>query len=152
MFLSRNIKLLSIILIILIVLGGSIIYLTFFNYNTAKVGSSELTLPKGYYEDGVNEYGAVRITNGRNEVFLLEFNDTDAYKHANDYVNSKNGTNESVYLSKFEIADGTIYKSSNFQKQSNVHYWFEKGDKSYEVYKWDGNPKMDDIVMFFYNS
>ena len=152
MFLNKNIKILSIVLIILILLAGCIIYFSFFNFNTAKVGSSELVLPKGYYEDGVNEFGAVRITDGRNEVFLIEFNDTDAYRHAQEYVDSKNGTGESVYLSQFDIDNRTIYKSSNFQKSSNVHYWFEKGNKSYEVYKWDGNPKMDDIAMFFFNS
>lgn len=152
MSLSRKLKLLVLLLIIVILIGGLFVYLNFFNYETVKVGSSELVLPKGYHDDGFNEFGAVSITNGRNHIFLLEFNDTDAYKHANEYLLSKNDTNESVYLTQFDLGNRTIYKSTNFQKSSNVHYWFEKGNKSYEIYKWDGNPKMDDIVMFFFNS
>ena len=139
------------VLIALLLIGGFLVYSTFFNYNTVKVGSTEFILPKGYHDDGFNEFGAVSVTNGKNHVFLIEFNDTDAYKHAKEYVDSKNQTNEFVSLSHFGEGNGTIYKSNNFQKQSNEHYWFAKGNKSFEIYKWDGNPKMDEIVMHFYN-
>lgn len=152
MFLNRNIKLLSIILIILVILGGFIVYNHLFTYNTAKVGSTELTLPHGYYEDGLNKFGAVQATDGKNHIFLLEFNDADAKKHAKEYIKSQKGTNDTVTLSQFVIDGKTIYKSTSVKRPQTSHYWFEKDNKTYEVYKWDKNPKMDELVMFLSNS
>lgn len=127
-------------------------YFNFFSHNTVKVGSSELTLPDGYYDDGFNKFGDVQITDGKHPIYLIEYNDTDANKHAQEYLASQKGTNESVTLSQFDIDGRTIYKSSSDKRPSTVHYWFEKGNKSYEIYKWNQNPKMDELVMFFYNS
>lgn len=152
MLLKRNLKLAILILILVLLIGGFIVYFNFFNYDTVKVGTTEFILPEGYHDDGFNEFGAVSITNGKNHIFLIEFNDTDEYKHANEYLKSKADTNETLYLSKFDMGNRTLYKSSNSEKPSNVHYWFEKGNKSYEIYKWDGNPNMDNIVLDFFNS
>ena len=46
----------------------------------------------------------------------------------------------------FTIDNNVIQKSINSNNNFNVHYWFVKNGKSYEIYKWDDNPKMDYIV------
>lgn len=115
--------------------------------NTFKVGSSTFKLPDGYVEGSPNQYGAQSITDGKYSVFLMEYDDTDVSKHIDEYngdfVKNKNQTIEII---NFTIDDNVIQKSYNAHNQNNVHYWFVKNGKSYEIYKWDDNPKMDYIV------
>ena len=151
-FLSRNIKLLTILLIILIIVVGLFAYFSLFYRDSITVGTTEFTLPAGYHEDGFNQFGAVAATNGENSIFLLEYNDTDENKHIQDYLDYKNGSKESVSISKFNVNNKTIYKTNNIENPTNVHYWFVKGNKSYEVYNWDNNPHMDNIVMDLFNN
>ena len=120
------------------------------NLNSNKlfqVGSTNFKLPDGYVEGSPNQYGAQSITDGKYSVFLLEYDDVDVSKHIEDYnekfVKSKNQTFEII---NFTIDDNVIQKSYNAHNPNNVHYWFVKNGKSYEIYKWDDNPKMDYIV------
>lgn len=120
---------------------------TFSSNNIFHVGSTTFKLPDGYVEGSPNQYGAQSITDGKYSVFLIEYDDTNVSKHINDYdekfVKNKNQTIEII---NFTIDDNVIQKSHNAHNQNNVHYWFVKNGKSYEIYKWDDNPKMDYIV------
>ena len=150
-FLSKKLKLLVVLLILIIIFGGFIIYSTFFNQETVKVGTTEFVLPSGYHEGDLNDFGAVSVSNGTNTVYLLEYNGSDEVKYVNKYLDFKKGSNESISISQFNSGNTTIYKTNNVNDTKNVHYWFAKGNKSYEIYTWDVNPEMDNIVMHFYN-
>lgn len=145
---NKKLGLLALILCIVIIGIGFFTFNGTFNTNNAfKVGSTNFKLPDGYVEGSPNQYGAQSITDGKHSIYLVEYKDADVSQHIEDYNNNfvKN-KNQTIELINFTIDDNMIQKSYNAHNQNNVHYWVVKNGKTYEMYKWDDNPKMDYVV------
>lgn len=143
---------LFVVLLFILLVGGSLIYSNYMIKDTVKVGTAEFNLPNGYKEGELNEFGAVSISNGTNTVYLSEYNSSDPQESINQYLNIKKGDNMSVYITEFDVSGSKIYKTKNLNETKNTHYWFVKDNKTYEIYSWAENPEMDNIVMEFINS
>lgn len=139
---------LIIALVIILAIIGIVAYNTFnFSEQTCTVGAATFTLPPGYSEGAKNPYGATNITNGNNTIFIYEYNGSNISEHINEYGNFLKEKNESLDTTKLEIDNNIIYKTSNVKNKATVHYWFAKGNKTYDIYKWDGNKDMDSMVI-----
>lgn len=143
-----------IIFLVIILFGmlGSCVYADFIDFvdfdSTFKVGNTEFVIPEGYSEGNFNEFGATNITNGTNSIFILENNDTNVMEYVHDYENYINNTrNQSMNILTFTIDDMLVYKTDNVDNPNIIHYWFVKNNKTYDIYTWDGNEKIDSIVI-----
>lgn len=135
-----------ILFIILLLLGMNI----FDFYNQEKiinVGSAEFTMPEGFEEGPMNEFGAKSITNGTNTIYLFENNDSDINKHIESYKAMIKDKNETMYITNFTFDGVLIYKTDNIDNPATDHYWFVKNGKTYDIYKWDRNENMDSMVI-----
>lgn len=136
-----------ILLVSIVIIGiGIFEYDNGFNNNYVKVGSTNFKFPNGYHEGTPNDLGAINITNGEYSIFLVEYNDTNVKKHIDDYEQFIKRKNQSMSIMNYTIDNAVIYKSDNLNNHYNVHYWIVKNNKTYDIYKWDENPKIDYIV------
>lgn len=138
-----------IILILLILIGVSVSCYQLVDskqQNEFIVGNTTFMLPEGYYEEINNVSDDVKITNGTNALFLVEYNDSNLTKHINDYINNSEINNDSLIGSNFTIDNLVVYKIINNQTGS-YHFWFVKDKKVYLVYTWGKNNKID--TLFF---
>ena len=107
------------ILIILGLIIMIIVLLSCFQLSDSKqqkefiVGNTTFMLPEGYHEELNNVSNDVKITNGTNALFLIEYNDSNLNKHMNDYMKSSEINNDSLIASNFTIDDLVIYKVIN---------------------------------------
>lgn len=139
-------------IIILLLIIGFLLFNNFSTQNsTVKIGDAVFTLPNGYKEDGVNEYGALTITNGTNSIYLVEHNDKDISKHVSEYENVTNYKNETMRIENFTMNNTLFYKTNNVDNPNTVHIWFVKNNNTYDIYKFDKNSKFQDSVMYLYN-
>ena len=140
--------LIILIVVIILLLFGFIMYASPFSQaKTLTVGNCTFDMPDGYSENGTNKYGATAITNGTNTIFLLEQNSSDVNKYVKEYEMSIKDKNESMKIQNLTIDGVKIYKTDNKDNPNTVHYWFVKGNHTYDIYKWDANKKMDNTVM-----
>lgn len=137
-----------IILLFIIIIGmGFFIFNENLSNNKFQVGSSIFELPNGYAVGSPNKFGGVNITDGTYSIFLVEHNDSNVSKYINDYQNSMKNQNKSVQVFNSTVEGFLVYKSINIDSPDTVHYWIVKNGKTYEMYKWDENPKMESIVI-----
>lgn len=143
---KKSIIFVLIIIILLLIVG-------FMGYNlinnnkpstpeTVLVGTSNFTLPDGYYVGKSNNYGDLNITNGKISIFLLEYPDGNLSKYV---VNYENSINQSVVLTNFTYNNIVVFKGTPSIQSNTVHYWYVCNNKTYSVYSWDYN-NIDDIV------
>lgn len=119
--------------------------------HTAKVGNANFVLPAGYSEDGVNEYGALTITNGKNAIYLLEHNDGNITKYTSEYKNVTKYKNETMKIENITRNNTIFYKTNNVNNPNTIHYWFVKNGKTYDIYTFDKNSEFEDSVMYLAN-
>lgn len=142
-----------VLLVCIVIIGiGIFEYGNEFTNKYVQVGSTSFKLPNGYYEGIPNEFGSINITDGEHSIFLMEYNDSDVMEHIYDYQQFIKNKNQSMKIMNYTIENISMYKSYNINNSYNVHYWFVKNNKTYNVYKWDENPKMDGIVFDLINS
>ena len=116
--------------------------------STFKVGATTFNMPDGYHEGTPNEFGATNITNGTNSIFIVENNDSNIMSYITEYENYiNNSRHQSMSIVNFTIDNTQIYKTDNKDDPNIIHYWFVKNKKTYDIYTWDGNKKMDSIVI-----
>jgi hypothetical protein len=146
----------SSILIILIILAICVVgFLCFGNSlrgEVVKVGGTDFIVPEGYHQDAPNKLGDVTISNGTHKIFLEEHNDTDVDKYIKNYESFCKKHNQTVKVSKLNVDGVEFYKSFNEDNPQTVYYWFIKGDKTYDIYKWHENKEMDHLVIDFIKS
>ena len=104
-------------------------------------------MPEGYHIGEKNTFGAISITNESNTIFLLENNGTNVQGYIDIYRKILIDKNESINITCFNIDNMEIYKIISLNNTQNIHYYFIKNNKTYDVYTWDGNPKMDSTVI-----
>lgn len=139
---------LIILLCLLIICIGAFVYNENSNKNNKfQVGSTNFELPKGYVVGSSNEFNGVNITDGKYTIFLVEHNDTNVTKYIKEYENVVKNKNRTMYITNSTVDGILIYKTNNIDSPENVHYWTVKNGKTYEIYKWDENPKMESIVV-----
>ena len=136
------------ILILLIIILG----LAFFfqgtndsgNDKVIVVGASNFTIPDGYEIGNDNSDGAKNITNGKNDIFIMEHKGADVTKYINDYDAYFNQTEtiENLNISGYEV-----YKLTPPNTSNTHHFYFVKNNKVYDIYHWDGNLNIDSEVV-----
>ncbi|MBR3139447.1 MAG: hypothetical protein IKF11_01080 [Methanobrevibacter sp.] len=137
---------------ILLIMSVAVYAIPFFGPEILTVGNCSFDMPDGYSLNGTNKYCATAISNGTNTIYLLEQNSTDVNKYIKEYENSIKEKNESMKIQNLTIDGMKIYKTDNKDNPNTVHYWFVKGNHTYDIYKWDANKKMDTTVMNLINS
>lgn len=143
--------LIGILIIILILILGVCIVPNLLN-PPIKVGAVNFEMPEGYHEGAVNAFGAVNITNGVSEVFLLEHKDSNTNEYIDEYKVHINEINQTMDIINYTIDNVQVFKTDNKDSPETVHYWFVKDNKTYDIYTWDGNKDIDSIVAQFINS
>jgi len=133
------------ILVVIILLFGFIGYNEWSN-STVKVGSTEFSLPEGYYKGALNEFGAVNITNGNSSIFIYEYEGNDTLKYISHYTTSPSQKNLNISIVNYTVGDVVVYKTDNKDSPYKIHNWFIKNNKTYDVYTWDGNKDLDSVV------
>lgn len=137
-----------ILIIIVILIIGVITFSEFGKQNTVvQIGNGEFTLPDGYMKGEINEFGALTLTNGTNSIYIVEKNDSDIPKYLKEYGEFIKDKNETMTFINLTIDNVDVYKTDNVDNPTTVHYWFNKNNKTYEIYSWDGNNKMDTLVV-----
>lgn len=146
---NKKYVLMILIIVILILIIGFLIYSpNFINQSkTINVGNSNFTMPEGYHMGEKNKFGAVSITNGSNSIFLLENEGTDVQGYIHSYEKILMGKNETMNVTIFNIDNMEIYKAISLNNTNNIHYFFIKNNKTYDIYTWDGNSNMDSTVI-----
>lgn len=140
--------LLIFIFVILLILGFFIYSSNTLNRSDViQVGTTNFTMPEGYHIGEKNTFGAISITNESNTIFLLENNGTNVQGYIDIYRKILIDKNESINITCFNIDNMEIYKIISLNNTQNIHYYFIKNNKTYDVYTWDGNPKMDSTVI-----
>ena len=140
--------LLIFIFVILLILGFFIYSSNTLNRSDViQVGTTNFTMPEGYHIGEKNTFGAISITNESNTIFLLENNGTNVQGYIDIYRKILIDNNESINITCFNIDNMEIYKIISLNNTQNIHYYFIKNNKTYDVYTWDGNPKMDSTVI-----
>lgn len=148
----KNSKVIILVVIILLVIGFAVYNFHFSQAKTLTVGNCSFDMPEGYFENGTNAFCATTITNGDNNIFIEEHNGNDINKFIKEYEDYLKELNDSTKIQKLNIDGMDIYKTVNKNNPNTVHYWFVKGNNAYNIYKWDHNDKMDNIVMNLINS
>ena len=144
---KKKFIIIALIIIVLLILG-CFIYLDFFNQsNVIKVGNSNFTIPDGYHKGEVNEFGALSITNGSNSIYLSENNGTDVQGYINIYGNILKEKNESINVTSLNIDNFEIFKVTSVNNTNNVHYFFINNNKTYDIYTWGSNDKLDRVII-----
>lgn len=147
----------SLIILLIIIILAVIGFLAYTTYTgseqTVTVGSAKFALPQGYHEGSMNPFGATNITNGTNSIFISEYEGNNVSKHIQKYKTDLNkNNNDSFNTTELKIDNKNIYKTTNIKNKATVHYWYVNNDKTYDIYKWDGNNNMDSIVIDLINS
>lgn len=140
-------KLLAILAIVLILIVGFCAYEGLSNQHF-KVGSATFDMPKGYHEGTPNYLGSVNITKANHTIFFTEYNDSNVTKHINDYKKLiLKDRNQTVVISNYTIGGNLIYKGVVKENPTVMHSWFVKNNKTYDIYTWDGDDNLDNIVI-----
>ena len=140
-----------ILTIFLLLVIGFLLFNNLTAQNTVSVGDANFLLPEGYKENGVNKFGALTITNGKNEIYIIEQNDANVNKYILEYNNVVKHKNETMSIENVTINNTMFYKSKNINTPEVVHMWFVKNGKTYEIYKYDNNSKFEDEVIYLHN-
>lgn len=140
-------KKLWVILAIVIILIVGICAYGFFN-QTMKVGSATFDMPNGYHKGTPNYLGSVNITKENHTIFFTEYTDSNVMKYINDYKKLIfDDRNQTVEISNYTIGDNLIYKGVIKENPLVVHSWFVKDNNTYDIYTWDGNKDLDNVVI-----
>ena len=139
----------EIILIFLLIL---ILFSLFFIMNNGvnqqkqvTVGGIYLDLPEGYDVGNPNKLGHINITNGKNTIFLANYNDGNISKYVNQYKSEIAKNNQSVSSVNLTINNMSVYESINLKTDAH-HYWFVENGTVYTIYNWDKNSNIEKIV------
>ena len=121
-----NIKILSLISLILIATSMSVVFAT-----EAKINSSTFEIPEGY--TGNEIMGVMMLTDGKSAIMVME--------NASNISTSKQKllnkgftlTNETTY--NFENNSNIVVKQENYKKDQSISliYEFKKNDKNYLI-------------------
>jgi len=139
-------KWIVVLCIIILLTVGLFAFYSFTNQgNEVKVGNAIFQIPNGYHISDSNTKNVTNLTNGTNNIYIMEYNGKDVQKHIDLYINSSEKNNRSVTISNFTVGKTLVYKS-NLNTSSAVHYWFVKNKNTYTIYTWDKNPEIDSIA------
>ena len=140
-------KLIIIILLIILLVFILVTHVFLFQEKEFNVGISKFDLPEGYYEGKINSDGAKNLTNGSHSIFINELNGTNVTQHVNEYKEYKESQNYVTISTNFTLDKTIVYKVDITNDTGNVHYWFVHNGKTYCIYSWVKNPKMDSITV-----
>ena len=115
--------------------------------NKVTVGSTNFILPEGYIQGDTNTFDAVNITNGTNTVFISESDDDNITKVVRSYRKNIENKGQTMTVDRFHMDNYIFYKTNNVDNPGNIHYFFEKNNKVYDVYCWDGNADLGSIAL-----
>lgn len=127
--------------IIAIIIIGCLVFTS--QSNQINIGSTHFKVPDGYNIKENND--TINLTNNKDSIILMKHTKKNLNKTVEEYMNSKNNTNNSVQLSKINIDNITVYKVT-VNNSTTTHYWFEKNNNVYEFYTWSTTPNTDIIV------
>lgn len=121
------------------------------------VGNAFFDLPKNYQIDSTSikhteDSVLINITNRKNTISIVEFNDDNLEKYFKKYQEHKNNGTDLLEISNLTINNMTVRKSVDKTDNHFVHYWFIKNGKVYEIYTWDADEDFDENVEFMINS
>lgn len=139
------------LIIFLLIIMGFLLFNNFSTQNTVKVGDANFLLPNGYKEDGVNKFGALTITNGTNQFYIIKHDDSNVSRHISEYEKLVKEKNESMTIKNITMSNTIFYKTNNIDNPQVVHYWFVKNGNTYEIYKYNENNEFESQVMYLYN-
>ena len=137
--------------IILLLLVGSVLYDSFSTPHTVKVCDAKFLLPEGYKDDGINKFGALTLTNGKNPIYILGHDDSNINKYISEYERVVKNKNETMTIENTTINNTIVYKTNNINNPDVTHVWFVKNGDTYEIYKFDNNPEFDSLVSYLIN-
>ena len=130
------------IIILMIVCIGVTVSVDLFNHeNEIMVDSFYFPIPEGYIEGTINNLGSINYTNGNNSIFISE----DDNLNVEDKINSYKSHNPNITVEKYVVNDIPI-KLVNTNNANITHYFFVKDNRGYDVYTWDGNDDLKDVV------
>ena len=114
------------------------------NQNIVNIDGDNINLPEGYFQGKINKFGAINITNGNNSIFVSKVDGVNVDKYLDDYMNRTQ--NQTVDIENTTINGTIVYKTEDGSAAENIHYWFVKNNKTYEIYTWDGDKNIEGIV------
>ncbi len=145
----NNKKILSIIIIVLLVaVIGFMLYENNSETQHIHVGNANFIIPNGYHEGQLNRLGDINLTNGTHSIFLSA-NDKNINEQINELKGYFESHNETTITTELNIENEHVYKLKNTNDTFSSFYWFEKDNKVYYIYNWDGIQDMDNIVSNF---
>lgn len=143
---------LGVLLTILLVLtAGFFVYNNYLTHHTVRVGDANFLLPEGYKDDGINKFGALTLTNGKNQIYIIGHDDSNVEKYITEYKNVVKNKNETMTIENTTMDNTLVYKTHNTNNSDVVHVWFVKNGDTYEIYKFDKNPEFDSLVSYLYH-
>lgn len=117
-----------------------------------KVGNTNFKIPEGYSEGKKNRFGDINLTKNTNSFFISACNNSlseqtngmeNYFKEMNETTKLTNSSIHGIVVYKLTITDSS---KSKFDDTKSSYYWFEKNDKVFKIYNWDGIKDMDNIV------
>ena len=135
-----------IIIIVLIILIGVANFTLLNNEKTVKVGDTTFSIPSGYNVGTSNNLGDTNITNGENSIFIKEHSTTDLHGYLTEYEKYVKSLNDTVKVTCSTVDNVNVYKVEKNNDSQVIHYFFVKNGRTYEIYVWDNNPNLDNLV------
>lgn len=146
------------IILLIIILGVLAFIFNGFSFsNSCNVGEAFFDLPSNYQLDSTaiqhkEGYVVVNITNGKNIISIIEYEDGDLEEVFQNYSNKRNNENYSLEVSNLTIDNNLVIKSVKYTDYKNVHYWFAKNGRVYEIFSWDTDENFEKNVEFMIKS
>lgn len=141
-----------IIILILLFFIGFLFNQPNYEQKPVKVGNTNFKIPEGYSEGKKNKFGDINLTKNNNSFFISVCNNSLS-EQTKGMENYFKGVNETTKLTNLSMHGIVVYKltitdssESKLDDTKSSYYWFEKNNKVFKIYNWDGIRDMDNIV------
>lgn len=141
----------GIIFLIIFLVALAFVLNAFSFSDNCNVGEAFFELPSNYELDSTtilhkDDYIILNITNKKNVISVVEYKNGDLQKVFSDYTQRKQNENISLDVSNLTIDNIKVIKSVNNADAKNVHFWFEKNGRVYEIFSWNADDNFEKNV------
>ena len=143
---EKKSKYMIVIIVVMLLIFGLSSLSGYLNH-TVKLGDVEFTLPEGFYKKDTGKSGKVMITDGENEITMINYDDDNIKDHIQKYEDYVNSNNQTVKIKNFKSDGVKVYKSTIKENPKVIHYWFNKDGKTYSLYTSKANDGTEEIIL-----
>lgn len=139
------------VIVILIIISAA--FLLYSENKHVQLGKAQFDLPSGFSANKIDD-NHINISNNDVSLRISEYkNKNITIKDAvNHYIKTKENESSKCNITKFNVNDTEVYKTTIINNTNILHFWFEKNGTVYEIATYDGNSNTDSRVTEIINS